>query len=135
MSLPKDKIKFSLWLSPETMKTVNDLYQGKDCKSRSEFIEKAIKLYVGYLTADDKSNLLPNIFLSNMRGIVSESDSRISRLLFKIAVEMSMMMNLLAFEYDIDPNALQRLRGSCVEEVKRTNGAISLEEAIRWQGK
>ena len=134
MPLPKDKIKFSLWLSPETMKTVNELYQENDCKSRSEFIEKAIRLYVGYLIADDKSNLLPNIFLSNMRGIVSESDSKISRLLFKIAVEMSMMMNLLAFEYDIDPDALQRLRGNCISEVKKINGSISLEDAVEWQG-
>ena len=73
------------------------------------------------------------MFLSNMRGIVSESDTRISRLLFKMSVEMAIMMNLLAFEYQVDPDVLQRLRGECVKEVKRLNGSFSFEDAINWQ--
>ncbi len=134
MPLPKDKIKFALWIFPDTAEKVKELYRDNDCKSQSEFIEKAIRFYIGYLTAEDKNNYLPNIFLSNMRGIIDESDSRVSRLLFKLAVEMSMIMNLLAFEYDIDPDALQRLRGNCISEVKKINGSISLENAVEWQG-
>lgn len=99
MAAPKDKYKFALWLYPETLAKVKELYRKDDCVSKSEFIEKAIRFYIGFLTAEDKSNFLPNMFLSNMRGIVSESDTRISRLLFKMSVEMAIMMNLLAFEY------------------------------------
>lgn len=110
MAAPKDKYKFALWLYPETLAKVKELYRKDDCVSKSEFIEKAIRFYIGFLTAEDKSNFLPNMFLSNMRGIVSESDTRISRLLFKMSVEMAIMMNLLAFEYQVDPDVLQRLR-------------------------
>ena len=134
MPLPKDKIKFALWLFPETAEKVKEIFRDNDCKSQSEFIEKAIRFYVGFLTAKDEKNYLPNVFLSSMHGIVSESDTRISRMLFKIAVELSMMMNLLAFEYDIDPDALQRLRANCISEVKKINGTISLENAVEWQG-
>lgn len=73
------------------------------------------------------------MFLSNMRGIVAESDTRISRLLFKMSVEMAMMMNLLAFEYQVDPDVLERLRGECVKEVQRLNGSFSFENAVEWQ--
>lgn len=133
MVAPKNKYKFALWLYPETLAKVKELYRKDDCVSKSEFIEKAIRFYIGFLTAEDKSNFLSNMFLSNMRGIVSESDTRISRLLFKMSVEMAIMMNLLAFEYQVDPDVLQRLRGECVKEVKRLNGSFSFEDAINWQ--
>jgi len=133
MAAPKDKEKFALWLYPETLEKVKELYKEDDCISKSEFIEKAIRFYVGFLTAEDKSNFLPNMFLSNMRGIVAESDTRISRMLFKMSVEMAMMMNLLAFEYQVDPDVLERLRGECVKEVQRLNGSFSFENAVEWQ--
>ena len=133
MAAPKDKEKFALWLYPETLEKVKELYREDDCISKSEFIEKAIRFYVGFLTAEDKSNFLPNMFLSNMRGIVAESDTRISRMLFKMSVEMAMMMNLLAFEYQVDPDVLERLRGECVKEVQRLNGSFSFENAVEWQ--
>ncbi len=133
MSVPKDKIKFALYLYPETLGRVRELYRQDDCISRSEFIEKAVRFYVGYLTAEDSSNYLPNLFLSNMRSIASESNSRTNRMLFKLAVEQAMMMNVLAANYDIAPETLTRLRGSCVQEVKRLNGTFSLEDAVDWQ--
>lgn len=133
MSVPKDKIKFALYLYPETLERVRELYRQDDCISRSEFIEKAVRFYVGYLTAEDPSNYLPNLFLSNMRSIASESNSRTNRMLFKLAVEQAMMMNVLATNYDIAPETLARLRGSCVQEVKRLNGTFSLEDAVDWQ--
>ena len=64
---------------------------------------------------------------------VAESDNKQNRMLFKLAVEMSMMMNLMAATQDIDKIALERLRGECVKEVARLNGAFSFEDALDWQ--
>lgn len=133
MSASKDKIKFAAYLYPETLDKIKELYRGDDCSSKSEFIEKAVCFYTGYLTAEDKSNYLPNMFLSNMRAIASESDNRVSRMLFKLAVEQAMMMNIMAANYDIEPGTLSRLRGSCVEEVKRLGGSFSMKDAVEWQ--
>lgn len=133
MATPKDKKKFVLWMYPETLTKVKELFRKDDCISQSEFIEKAIRFYIGYLTAEDKANFLPNMFLSNMRSIVSESDNRHSRMLFKMSVEMAIMMNILAAEFNIDPEILSKLRGSCVKEVKRLNGTFSMEDAVEWQ--
>ena len=132
MSVSKDKIKFAAYLYPETLDKIKELYRGDDCSSKSEFIEKAVRFYIGYLTAEDKSNYLPNMFLSNMRSIASESDNRVSRMLFKLAVEQA-MMNIMAANYDIEPGTLSRLRGSCVEEVKRLGGSFSMKDAVEWQ--
>ena len=130
MSVSKDKIKFATYLYPETLDKIKELYRGDDCSSKSEFIEKAVRFYIGYLTAEDKSNYLPNMFLSNMRAIASES---MSRMLFKLTVEQAIMMNIMAANYDIEPGTLSRLRGSCVEEVKRLGGSFSMKDAVEWQ--
>ena len=68
-----------------------------------------------------------------MEGLVMDSEHRISRNLFKIAVEMAMMMNILASMQEIDDITLQRLRGECVREVKRLNGSFTFEDAVEWQ--
>ena len=133
MAISLGKQRMDVYLFPETIEKIKELYSKDDCRNRSEFIEKAIRFYVGYLTAEDKANFLPNLFLSNMRSIVYESDNRQNKLLFKLAVEMALMMNLLAFQFDVDEVSLTRLRGECVKEVKRTRGNFSMEDAVAWQ--
>ncbi len=130
---PTDKRKFALWAKQETLAEVKRIYRTDDCKSQSEFIEKAIQFYLGYLTAENHSNYLPNMFLSNMKSIVAESDNRTSRMMFKIAVELAMLQNIIANLNDIDEQSLTRLRGGCVDEVKRLGGNITFEDAVEWQ--
>ena len=127
------KRKVSIYLPHETMAQIEQAYHKEDCRSRTEFIEKAVQFYLDYLSAEDGYSLLPNSFLSSMKSIVAESDNRVSRLLFKQAVEMAMMMNLLANLSEVDDVTLARLRGECVKEVKRLNGSFSMEDAVRWQ--
>ena len=54
-------------------------------------------------------------------------------MLFKLAVEIAIMQNLIALDQNIDPISLERLRGDCVKEVKRLNGSFSFEDALEWQ--
>ena len=129
----KNKQKMSIYLPPDVVKQVEGVYPKEDCRSRTEFIEKAVRFYLAYLSASNEQSLLPNSFLSNMKSIVAESDNRTSRLLFKLSVEMAMMMNILASIQDIDDITLNRLRGECVKEVKKLNGAFSMDDAVHWQ--
>lgn len=129
----ENKKKFALWVYPDTLETVSELYRGDNCESKSEFIEKAIRFYAGYLTSEDKSAFLPTVVTSTLKSIVAESDNRQSRLLFKLAVELAMLQNVVAASQEIDPESLERLRGECVREVKRLNGGFSLNDAVTWQ--
>ena len=56
-----DKNKFALWMYPETLERVEKLYREDGCKSRSEFIEKAINFYCGYLTAENYKEYFPEV--------------------------------------------------------------------------
>lgn len=133
MSVSTGKIKLTTYLFPETVASIKELFRADDCQSKSEFIEKAVNFYVGYLTADNHTSYLPNAFLSNMKAIAAESDNRQGRLLFKFSVELAMLMNIIAAYYEIDPETLDKLRGECIKEVKQLNGSFSLKDAVDWQ--
>lgn len=63
-----DKNKFALWAYPETLERVEKLYREDGCKSRSEFIEKAINFYCGYLTAENYREYFPSVIVSTVKG-------------------------------------------------------------------
>jgi len=133
ISKPKSKYKFALYLHPETYEQVSQWYRRVDCRSKTEFCEKAIQFYVSHLQAEDGGSYLPHAFLSTMKSIVSESTRRICNILFKLAVELAMLLNVIAATHKIDRGTLERLRGECVKEVKRTNGNFTLDDAVDWQ--
>lgn len=118
---------------PDTLEKIGEIYREDNCESKSEFIEKAVNFYIGYLTSGDKKSYLPSVVTSTLKSIVAESDNRQNRMLFKLAVEIAIMQNLVASSQDIDRLALERLRGECVKEVKRLNGNFSFEDAVYWQ--
>ena len=129
----ENKQKFALWIHPEVLNKIDKIYREADCRSKSEFIEKAVDFYYGYVTADNYKTYLPNVVISTLKSIVAESDNRQNRMVFKLAVEIAILENLIALQEDIDPLAMERLRGECVQEVKRLNGSFKFEDALEWQ--
>ena len=129
----EDKKRFALWAKKETLQKIDEWYKQANCLTKSELVEKAVDFYVGYLSSNDNKEYLPRIVLSTLKGIVAESENKQSRVLFKLAVEMALMMNILAINLDIDQVSLERLRGECVREVKRLNGSFGMEDALDWQ--
>ena len=81
------KRKFALWIRESSLEQVRKWYKADDCSSQSEFIEKAVHFYIGYISSENGSDYLPKIITSTVKGIVNDSDNRISRILFKLAVE------------------------------------------------
>ena len=131
--MPREKIKFALRIRPETQQLVKDFFPLDGCENQSEFIEKAIRFYAGYVASRDGTESLAPILVSALQGMVANAENHIVRLLFKLAVETNMMMNVLASEVDVSPEALERLRGRCIQEVKKTGGAITFADAVKYQ--
>ena len=131
--MPREKIKFALRILPETQQTVKDFYPLDNCQNQSEFIEKAIRFYVGYVASKDSTEFLAPILVSALQGTVANAENHIARLLFKLAVETNMMMNVLASEVDVSADTLERLRGRCIQEVKKTGGAVTFADAVKYQ--
>ena len=127
------KNKFALWLSPEAKNKVEEMYREDNCKSKSEFIEKAIWFYAGFLNATQAEVYLPRALSAVLTGTLNMFAQRIGRLMFKQAVECNMTNHMIAADTDIDLDTLDRLRGRSVREVRETNGEISLRDDLIFQ--
>ncbi len=128
---PEIKTRIPLWLYPSTLEAVDRAMGRDNCKSRSEFIENAIRFYAGYLSGEDAVQFLPAALVSALRATVENGEERIARLLFKLTVEIGMMMHVLAAGLEIDNSQLDALRWQCVQEVKKTNGGISFKDTLK----
>lgn len=129
----EEKIKFQMRISPETDRKIKTAMPLANCRSQNEFVEDALRFYCDYLTSQDCFSVLPPMLVTAIRATVQNSEDHICRLLFKLAVEMDMMMNILAAGMDIPEEQLRALRGRCVQEVKKTHGMISLDDAVTYQ--
>ena len=83
------KQRFGLKIFPETLEIVDTLFEHDNCKSRSEFIEKAVRFYCGYLLNKESTatEFIAPQLTSITEGIVKGSEQKLSRALFKVAVE------------------------------------------------
>jgi len=127
------KIRVPLWITPSVSEDVAELYEQDNCRSPSEFIEKAVQFYCGYLRAETGSPYLSRVLTTTMRGMLDSFEDRQASLLFKLAVEMAMMLHVTAAANEVEPETLIRLRGRCVQEVKALRGRISFDDAVRFQ--
>ena len=121
------KTRIPVWLYPSTLEVMDRAMKIANSKSRSEYLEKAALFYAGYVSGQDATAYLPPALASVLRGTVQDTENRICRLLFKLAVEQDMVM------MEIPDEQLKALRGRCVQDVKKTSGSISLDDAVRYQ--
>ena len=128
-----NKQKFALWAYPDTLDEVDKAYEGDNCKSKSEFIEKAIKFYLGYLKQEENVSYLSPRITSSVDAVIHGTEQRINRNLFKIAVELGKLSHTLAAINDVDEDTLQELHQMCLDEVRHINGVINFEKAVRFQ--
>lgn len=127
------KIKFPLWLMPDTKATVECLYRQDGCNSQSEFIEKAILFYCGYLQSEYAGDFLPKILGETLEAILSMFGDRIGKLLLKQAVEQNVFNHILASDTDIDAARYMKMHTLSMEQVKGTNGKISFVDVLQQE--
>ena len=99
------------------------------------FIERAVDFYLDYLSANDAGLFLPTALKSYVDGRLGQMEERLSSLAFRQAVEQDMVAGILADAYQFSEEDLRHRRAESVNNVKRTNGRISLEQRVRgvWE--
>lgn len=128
----KERVKVPLRLSQEQLSKLDAYVKLAQTDSRNQFLIDAIEFYGGYISSE-KNKFLPNAIASAMIGIVDNSEDRISRIIFKNTVELSMVMNILAAVAEIDENKLRALRAKCIKDVKGTIDQINFDEIYKYQ--
>lgn len=78
-------------------------------------------------------NYMLTTISSVMHATVKDSENRMARAMYKLAVETSKLSHVIAYSHGVDEQALGKLQAKCAEEVKRINGAVRFEDAYQYQ--
>ena len=114
-------------------------YQEDNCRSKNEFIEKAVNFYADTLAAGESTMLLRAV-QSAIDGRLKLFEDRMVSLLYKQAVEMDMAMSIVLQSLNVSEEVLRRERAKSIAAVKRTNSQLRMEQKFRdmendeWQG-
>ncbi len=127
------KKRMAVYFQPETIKKIEQEYCEDNCSSKTEFIEKAVKFYIGYLNEEDNINYLSPMITETVKAQIKGTEQRLARLLFKVAVELGKLSHMTAAVNEVDDETLNSLHAMCVNEVRRINGIIDYEDAAEYQ--
>ena len=128
-----EKVRKAFYVEEELLGQVDALLPQVDVRSRNEFVNQALRFYIGYLTSEKIENYMLTTISSVMHATVKDSENRMARAMYKLAVETSKLSHVIAYSHGVDEQVLRKLQAKCAEEVKRINGAVKFEEAYEYQ--
>ena len=127
------KVRKAFYIEEDILEQVDSLLQQADVRSRNEFVNQALRFYIGYLTSEKIENYMLSTISSVMHSTVKDSENRMARAMYKLAVETSKLSHVIAYSHGVDEETLRKLQAKCAEEVKRINGAVQFEYAYKYQ--
>ena len=128
-----EKTFTGLYIDKKLIDEIASSLEKANCKTRNEFINRAVRFYIAHLNCKDSSDILTPALESVIGAKIQDTENRIARVLFKQGVELAMMMNVLAHTTNVDELELAELRKTCVEEVSKLSGRYSFDDAVRFQ--
>ena len=137
--MSKNENRLNFRMTDETATKIERWYQEDNCRSKNEFIEKAVNCYTDMLAAGE-STTLPRAVQSAIDSRLKLFEDRIASLLYKHTVEMDMAMSILLQSLNVSEEVLRQERAKSIAAVKRTNGQLRMEQKLRdmendeWQG-
>lgn len=132
MSKTENTYKMTIRLPALTEYRLEQDYRLDGSRSKNEFITRAVTRYLDFLEAE-QSETLPTAIQSAIAGQLGMFEDRLSKLMFKQAVETDMGLTALLSYLNIDPDYLKKLRAESVKNVKATNGRLTFESKAQEQ--
>lgn len=126
----ENKIRVPQYLSPDVLAEIEKVYSEDNCDSRSEFIEKAVVHYLGYLSSEKHIDYLCQTLLTVIEAKMSVIADSMSSILFKMAVQVLAQMYLTGDMVGADKRKIERAIEIATEEVKKVNGIIDFKTVI-----
>ena len=104
--------------SDETRQRIEQWYKADNCNSLNDFIEKAVNNYIDRLEINDDNCLLPTAISSAINGRLGLLEKNLSSLSFNHAVELDMIVSIVAEAFNFSREDMKQLRAQSVKNVK-----------------
>jgi len=123
-----EKQRISIYLDSDLVRRA-DAYQGQaDCRSRNEFVAAAMESYIAGLQGQAMEDALVKKLAGAIEKAVDFEAVKISKGLFRYAVELNVIMQMMAQSLGFSPDELREFRREAVNNVRRTRGKVRLDD-------
>lgn len=103
------------------------------CKNRSDLMKLALESLFAGKDSEVTANIITPALQSVIQSSVRDTENHIARYLYKQAVEIAMLYNVLAYSNNISKKDLDNVRTLCEREVKNLSGRYSLDDIVSFQ--
>ncbi len=121
-------------LTQEQWERCDRLTQQYGFASRNAFLREVVDFYFAYHDRTHIDKFLTPALESVISAKLRDSEERMARLLFKLAVGQNMLAHIAGGDYQYDDFELGALRAECIRELKETNGTLDVQEIYRTKG-
>lgn len=118
-------VRTSIYLDEELLRKAEILYSEADVTSFSQFVRKAVESYIDQLILGLHSPRLTESIRKALAEEVQPIAVRLSKALYRYAIELDMMTQVLAYA-EIPYNAMDDIRREANARVARMRGVIDL---------
>ena len=126
----KNKQRISLYLDKDLVKKADKFFKNYGFKSRNEFYSYAIENLIADEMLKENSDVI-NDKLSKAIADCSEDNTKaISKGLFRYAVQLEMIMRMIAEQFDYRRDEIEDMRREAINNVRRTRGKVNLIDII-----
>lgn len=127
----EEKYTLTIRMDSKTEQEIHEKMDDAHVRSLNAFVLKAIEFYLGYLRQGKNLNYISPILASSIKGEMKSIEHNLSEIIFKAAVQLSMLTQIVADEKDFYPEYLDELQKWCAEKVASTNGIITLGDTLK----
>lgn len=130
MKNQETKERVPVWLEPKAIEKLESLIPLQNVANISQLIAKAVDFYLGYIGTNDATEFLSETLVGVVDSSIRQTEGRNATNLFRLAVEMDIVMQILADGMDIPREVIEKLRGKAIKQVKKSNGKVKFEDAL-----
>jgi len=124
----ENKQRVSFYLDRDLIQRADAYQVAAGCKSRNEFTAAALENYIADMTIKERGDALCEKLAAAIERAVDLEAVKISKGLFRYAVELDVIIQMLANGWDYSPGELHDMRGEAIKNVRRTRGKVRLDE-------
>ena len=127
----ENKQRVSLYLDKKTMQVVDSYIKKNGLHSRNEFFEKAAENLIADEAIKMGGDVMSEKLAKAVENVSEDNAKAISKGLFRYAVQLEMLMRVIAKTNHFTDDELEDMRREAINNVRRTRGRIKLEDIAK----
>lgn len=130
---PENKQRISLYLDKDTVKKADKMMKEHGYRSRNEFYTAATESFIADELLQENASALSNKLARAVEEMSENNAKSISKGLFRYAVQLEMVMRMIATLSDISDEEVENMRREAINNVRRTRGKVNLKDILSRQ--